>query len=214
MRDDEETVAIRRCQEGDIAGLDFLIARHQLAALRLAYILTGDQGLGEDIVQESFLLAFRHIRQFTLGRPFAPWFLRIVTNATRSLQRSPAQQREISLAHYLTAEDGGEDESRLPPSAAIGPEQAAEQRETREALTAALAELTDKQREAVALRYYFGYADAEIATIVGCSVDTARHRLHDGLHALERIIRQSYPWLLEPTTRLSMPRKGGRHDSI
>src|SRR5262249_52456765 len=91
-------------------------------------------------------------------------------------------------------------------SAASDPACLAEQGEERSALLLALAELTPKQREAVALRYYFNFRDREIATIVGCRPGAACERLRAGLRALETIIRRRYPWLIETiNTPASLP---------
>ena len=55
---DDDAAAIRRCRSGDIRGLDALMARHQVQALRVAYLLTGDRMQAEDVVQDSFLQVF------------------------------------------------------------------------------------------------------------------------------------------------------------
>ncbi len=61
MRFDDDGEAIRRCQRGDIGGLEPLMARYQVAALRLAFLLVGEHAAAEDVVQDSFLLAFQGI---------------------------------------------------------------------------------------------------------------------------------------------------------
>ena len=63
----------------------------------------------------------------------------------------------------------------------------------------------EAQREAVVLRYYFGYGDQEIADILGCRVGAARRRIYDGLRALEQIIRRRFPWLLGEVQSFAAP---------
>lgn len=199
----DDTDAIVRCQRSDFEGLAVLIRRHEASALRLAYLLTGDRFLAEDIVQDSFLQAYHALPRFQTGRPFLPWFQQIVTNTTRMRLRSLRRRREVSLSQIAGEEEGdGRKEPLASPlsasarDAAANPAARAERMEDRAAIGQALAALTEKQREAVALRYYFAYSDQEIAEILGCPVNTARHRVYDGLHALERVIRQRFPWLL------------------
>jgi hypothetical protein len=72
----------------------------------------------------------------------------------------------------------------------------AERREDQTAILDALDTLSQKQREAVILRYFFGYSDRDMAEALSCREGTARQRLHAGLVALERAIRQRYPWLV------------------
>jgi RNA polymerase sigma-70 factor (ECF subfamily) len=189
--------AILCCQRGDIEGLATLIRRYQADALRLAYLLCGDRYLAEDITQDSFIQAYHTMSRFQPGRPFRPWFHQIVTNTARMRLRSASRRRETSMAALLSDEtrsagglpDGSRDESN--------PATRAERMEDRTAIGRALALLTPKQREALALRYYLDYRDDEIAAILGCGVNTARHRVYDGLGALERVLRQRFPWLLQ-----------------
>jgi RNA polymerase sigma-70 factor, ECF subfamily len=199
----DDTDAIARCRRGDFEGLAALIRRYEASALRLAYLLTGDRFLAEDIVQDSFLQAYHALPRFQTGRSFLPWFQRIVANTTRMRLRSLRRRREVSLSQLAGGEESdGRKEPLAAPrplaagDAATNPAARAEQSDDRAAIGQALAMLTEKQREAVALRYYFAYSDQEIAEILGCPVNTARHRVYDGLHALERVIRQRFPWLL------------------
>lgn len=207
-----DSAAIRRCQRGDIGGLEPLIARHQVAALRLAYLLVGERTAAEDVVQDSFLLAYQAIASFRTGSAFAPWFYRIVTNAARQRQRRPAIRHEISVDwRPYSDEDRGASQHATPAAPADRDPQAdpalhAERLEERADVLRALARLTQKQREAVVLRYYIGCSDHELAAILGCHEGTARQRLHDGLAALRQIIEQHFPWLVDTT--LSHAREG------
>lgn len=198
-----ERAAIQRCQQGDIGGLEPLIARYQVPALRLAYLLLGDRGAAEDVVQDSFLLAYRGIARFRLGQPFAAWLFRIVTNAARQQRRSARHRRETSLDGLPAADAeqlAGTHQPRLvfagDAAGAADPAALAERAEERAALLAALATLPQKQREAVVLRYYCDYSDRQIAVILGCRPGTARQRLHAGRASLQQTIQRRYPWLL------------------
>ena len=66
-----------------------------------------------------------------------------------------------------------------------------------------LAALTSAQREVIALLYYYGFSDQEIAEIVGCRVPAARQRLYGGLHALRKLLSQRAWWLLDETSSRS-----------
>lgn len=200
-----EVDAIRRCQQGDIAGLGPLVAHYQVPGIRLAYLLAGDHELANDIVQDSFLLAYRGIGRFRLGDPFAPWFYRIVTNTARQQRRYARHRREISL-DMLSSEDMADQPFGKTASPShtdnADPAEHAEWTEARTALLAALDTLPHKQREAVVLRYYFGYPDRQIASILGCRLGTVQQRLHAGRASLQRAIRNRYPWLLSSLTTL------------
>ncbi len=207
VEDDAE--AIRRCQRGDIGGLEPLIARYQVAGMRLAYLLVGERLAAEDVVQDSFLHAYRGIARFRADSPFTPWFYRIVTNTARQQRRTIAR-REITVS-WLASDDEPEGGSEVSPlrtelrdrDPLADPALQAEHQEEREDILRALAGLTRKQREAVVLRYYLGCSDRELAAILGCSEGTARQRLHDGLVALRQIITQRFAWL--DVTTLARP---------
>ncbi|HEY7834642.1 MAG TPA: sigma factor, partial [Ktedonobacterales bacterium] len=68
----------------------------QVTAVRVAFLLVQDRALAEDIVQDSFLLAYRASGRFRLGAPFAPWFYQIVLNAARQQQRAIGVCRSTS----------------------------------------------------------------------------------------------------------------------
>lgn len=195
QREDDD--AIHRCQQGEIASLGALVARYQVPAVRLAYLLTGDHDLANDVAQESFLLAYRGIRRFRLGEPFAPWFLRIVTNTARQQQRFARRRREISLDALVAPDDsaihtlGG-----MPASPRADPAEQVEGAEAQATLLTLLDGLPQKQREAMALRYYMGYSDQQIAQMLGCRLGTVQQRLHAGRASLQQAILRRSPWLL------------------
>lgn len=188
--------AMRRCQRGDMGGLAELVARYQISAVRTAYLLVQDRALAEDIVQDSFLLAYRASQQFRVGSPFAPWFYRIVLNVARQQRRTTRRRHEVSLDQAFAPGTEAHDSTAAPAMTTSDPSEHAEHAEERDALMHALGLVPLKQREALVLRYYAGYRDKELATILSCPPGTVRWRLHAGLKALERVIQEQYPWLL------------------
>jgi len=80
----EESQAIEHLRRGGFDGLAWLVERHQLKALRTAFLITGERQLAEDIVQARFMQLPKAIRSFDTSRPFEPWFLRGVINAALS----------------------------------------------------------------------------------------------------------------------------------
>lgn len=193
--DGRDAEALRRCAAGDIAGLDDLVGRHQLGALRIAYLLVQDMTAAEDIVQESFLRVFRAASRFRAGAPFSPWFHRIVLNTARQHLRSARRRHETSLENLDQLDWPS---ARMP--VASDPLSTAQRNERRQAVIHVLATLTHKQREVLVLRYYGGYSDAEIARMLEVPGGTVRWRLHAALRAFERAAR-THPWLLDEVDR-------------
>lgn len=88
--DEREVAAL--CQAGRQDQFEVLFERYKTpAAMRLAYTITGDQILGEDLVQDAFIRAWRSIRNIRPGLPFGSWFFAIVSNQARDavLHRRP-----------------------------------------------------------------------------------------------------------------------------
>lgn len=75
----DERKAIQRLKQGDIGGLEYLVSHHQLKAVYMAYLITRDARLAEEIVQE--VCSYRRTTLDT-ARPFEPWFLRSVVIAS------------------------------------------------------------------------------------------------------------------------------------
>jgi len=216
LHTDDDAAAIHRCRSGDIRGLDALMmARHQVQALRVAYLLTGDRMQAEDVVQDSFLQVFRTIKHFRPDHPFEAWLHGIVTHVARQRLRGTSRRREVSLnAMSPASSTHAPDALSVARRAAVegsDPVEAAELAERRRALLDALGALTQKQREAVVLHYYAGYSDREMARVLGCPSGTARQRVHAGLGALERIIRERYAWLPTETPSGNAAKREAHH---
>lgn len=168
----DDLSAIRRLKRGDIGGLEALVERYQVEAARVAYLITRDLTQADDVVQESFLRFYRHIRSFEENRPFAPYFMRIVANnAIESAQRASNHE-----ARFPVLDD--ETTSVLPLDALFNLEQQFEAGELRDAVWDALQMLTPEQRAAIVLRYYFDYSEREIAEALDAPQGTVSWRLH------------------------------------
>ncbi|MDY6875307.1 MAG: RNA polymerase sigma factor [Chloroflexota bacterium] len=164
----EEQEAIARLKRGDVGGLEPLVRKYQVQAVRTAYLITRDRALAEDIVQAAFLRAYERIGQFDAGRSFGPWFLRSVVNdAVKSVSRG---KRQISLETDSLA--------GLLADPNPGPAQIAEAADLRQKVWDALGKLPPAQRAAIVLRYYLGLSEAEMAEQLACPPGTVKWRLH------------------------------------
>jgi RNA polymerase sigma-70 factor, ECF subfamily len=199
----EETEAIRRLKRGDISGLEEIVLRYQVQAVRAAYLVCGDRAMAEDIVQEAFLRAYERIEQFDPARPFHPWFLRIVVNdALKAVSRAG---RLVSLDGDLPQGSMGTLESI---DAAL--EAKLEALETRVAISEAMSQLPPPQRAAIVLRYYVGLSDEEASTRLDCPPGTVRWRLHAARTRLRQLLP---PWVVPLTAKSSAGEAGPAPDA-
>ena len=179
----DEKQAIQRLKNGDISGLEFLVARHQVKAVRTAFLITCDPGLAEDIVQESFLAAFRAIRGFDATRPFEPWFLRSVVNAAvKMLQRSARQVQVGEEAdEALFAELAARVESV---------EEQVESIETQNRVWDAMQRLSPRQRAVIVQRYFLEMSEKEMAAESGAAVGTVKWMLNAARERLRTLLAE------------------------
>ncbi len=155
----EDQTAISRMKQGYLDGLEMLVSRYQERALYAAYVILQDRSLSEEIVQNAFLKVYEKIHQFKNGRPFAPWFFRIVVNDAIKMAKN--QSRLSSL------EEEPDEDSRALARWMIDPhplpEEQIEIKERDEILQKALAQLSPEQRSTVVMRYYLGLNETEMA---------------------------------------------------
>jgi RNA polymerase sigma-70 factor, ECF subfamily len=152
----EERGAVERLKRGEIGGLEFLVRRYYTRAVRTAYLIVRNRASAEDITQDAFVRAYEKIGQFEEGRPFGPWFMRIVINgAVEAVRRSGrAASQEVGGAEEALA--------RLADPGTGSHERAAAG-EVRRRVWRALEELPPAQRAAIVQRYYLGMSEAEMA---------------------------------------------------
>jgi RNA polymerase sigma-70 factor (sigma-E family) len=153
--------------------LQDLYRQHAPRALSLAFLLTGEWHLAEDLVQEAFVRVagrFRHLRD---PDRFEAYLRRSVVNLHRSLLRRRRVERD-----YLARQSSGGS-----PAGAIDIE-------TRDELVAALHTLPARQRAAVVLRYCLDLSEVQVAESLGCSAGAAKNLVARGIRAMREQIRR------------------------
>jgi RNA polymerase sigma factor (sigma-70 family) len=172
--DGTEDDALACARRGDQSSYEELVRRHAPVAHRTA-LLFGAGADADDVVQESFVKAFRSLDRFRADAPFRPWLLSIVVNETRNLHR--ASRRRAVLALRV---------ARLPDGAApVDPLAAAADQERRAALLDAIRSLPERDRAVVTCRYLLELSEAETATALGMPVGTVKSRLSRALRKLQ-----------------------------
>ncbi|HEY4852867.1 MAG TPA: sigma-70 family RNA polymerase sigma factor [Streptosporangiaceae bacterium] len=155
-----------------------LVARYTLRAHRAAFLL----GAGEesdDVVQEAFVKAFRHLSRFRVGEPFGPWLLRIVSNETRNLTRSRRRRAALAL-RLCTAESDG--------VAADGPVDEVLAADRRARLVAAVKTLPDRERQVLVCRYFLDLSEAETAQVLEWPIGSVKSRTSRALNRLRGLL--------------------------
>ncbi|AIE84942.1 sigma-70 family RNA polymerase sigma factor [Fimbriimonas ginsengisoli] len=145
-------------------------------AYSLAYRLTGNSAEAEDLVQESFLRAYRFFHRYDDSLPFTSWLYRIMTNAHIDMVRRRGRIRTTSLE---SAGSDGTTTWDLPDTEAA-PDRVMMENSLEEPVQKALMAMTPEFRTAVLLADVEGMAYEEVADIMRTSVGTVRSRIHRG----------------------------------
>jgi RNA polymerase sigma-70 factor (sigma-E family) len=145
--------------------------RHAPDGIRLAYLLTGDRALAEDLVHEAFLRFVGRLHFVRDPDAFEAYLRRTIVNLSKNHFRRRAVERS-----YLAREAGRTTEARHDPDVP-----------TYETMRAALLALPVRQRAAIVFRYYEDLPEEQIADILGCRPATVRSLVSRGLETLRRI---------------------------
>jgi RNA polymerase sigma-70 factor (ECF subfamily) len=177
----DEQQAIQRLKNGDIGGLEYLVLNHQVKAVRAAFLITRDSGLAEDIVHDAFIHVYHAIRSFDAARPFEPWFMRGVVNASVKVMQRSAQQVEFG-------DDA--DESLLADLAATveSVESQVESIEIQDQIWAALQKLSPRQRAVIVQKYFLGMSETEMADQSGTAKGTIKWLLNAARERLRSLL--------------------------
>jgi len=151
----EDLQAIRRLKRGDMGGLECLIARYQGKALRTAFLITHDEPMAEDVVQDVFVRFYQRAECFDETRPFEPYFMRSVVNAAlNSIERE-------KKARSLPDDNTSELEALLEQAASV--EEQVEFNTLQWQILEVLAELPPRQRAVIVQRYYLEMSEKEMS---------------------------------------------------
>ena len=167
----EDSELITAWLAGDEQAAAELVRRHARALARFLAGAGAPEGEVDDLVQETFIRAFRAMGSFRQQCQFRTWLLTIGGNALKDLGRKLARRRIVPLDDRLASHDGD-------------PQQRAEAGETEARLQEGLGRLTRMQREVFLLRAQQGLEYDEIAAALDSTPGAARVHYH---HAVKRL---------------------------
>jgi len=159
-----------------------LAERHHKTVFRLAYRMTGNQHDAEDVVQESFLRAYKQLSKFDGRSAFSTWLHRITANCAIDLIRARKQR------HFR---QGAEVNPEITVSPHPSPERLASSGEIHQLLEPALAELSGMERAAFVMRHYEGLGIEDISVALGVQPNAAKHTVFRAVQKLRRALQSA-----------------------
>ncbi|HQS36621.1 MAG: RNA polymerase sigma factor RpoE [Methylotenera sp. 24-45-7] len=185
-----------RAQRGDKRAFGMLVDKYQRKLGRLLSRMIRDQSEIEDVVQESFIKAYRALPNFRGDSAFYTWLYRIGINTAKnylvSVGRRPTVSTDIEIEDAENFEDGNELRTTETPESSMMTKQIAQ------TVNDTVEGLPEELRTAITLREIEGLSYEEIATIMGCPIGTVRSRI---FRARETIALKLRPLLDTPENK-------------
>jgi RNA polymerase sigma-70 factor (ECF subfamily) len=175
----DESSLIERAKQGEPAAFAALYDRHQPTVYRYVFFHVGDATAAEDLTSEVFVRLVEKVDQFAYrGRPLLAWLYTIARNLIIDHRRRAGRSPPLPLHEGMPADTASLDET-------------AERRLTQERLTAAMAALTDDQRQVVLLKFIEGLDNDGVAQMMNKSVGAVKSLQHRALAELRRALEHS-----------------------
>lgn len=164
--------------KGDLNGFEKIVTRHQNKVYRIVLHMLQREEEAWDVAQEVFLKIWNSRSHYVQDARFTTWLYRIATNAAidrlRQLRKDnkvqPLEDHEDFVSHHH------------------GPQERLALQDTRKRLGIALAELTERQRGMVVMKYYEGFAVQEIAEVFDCASGTVKATLFQAIRHLREAL--------------------------
>jgi RNA polymerase sigma-70 factor (ECF subfamily) len=169
---DAATVALAR--DGNSEAFRALVEHHGRAVYRVAFRMTGNASDAEDVVQDTFLKAYRQLGRFESRANFGTWLHRIAVNCSIDLIRSRPRREDAMDGADLEALG----QAPMPfASADASPERLVLSAEVKDRVNGAMSALTALERAAFVLRHFEGHSIDEIARALGLKTNAAKHSI-------------------------------------
>ncbi len=175
---DDELVA--EFKLGNQAAFDELVTRHAERLYRTAFALLDSHHDAEEVVQETFLRAYRALGGFRGDSSVSTWLQRIVTNLSHNKfqwNRRRGSEVNRSISGMVRNDGTGEFEDVTLPDEHLAPDRELNNREISENVRWAISQLPERLRAVVALRYLQNYSYEEIAQALECNIGSVKSRL-------------------------------------
>lgn len=184
-------------QANDLDMFEAFYERYRTFVFRTAFGLTGDRELAEEVLQDTFVRAYRHRASLHGDRSPLPWLNRVALNlcyTAHGRRRVPVRSMDDLTTAALRDE-------------AIEPAEWAEQQELSQWVRDGVAALPPKHRSVIVLYYLDGLSLQETSTALGVRLGTVKSRLHYALHALRQHLASGAPNEVESPAVLPVERQ-------
>jgi RNA polymerase sigma-70 factor (ECF subfamily) len=187
----DESLQERMAEDLD-GSFEDLVRMYQDRLYSYALRLTAKPEDAEEVAQDAFVKAYRALATYPADRirglALRPWLYRITLNTARNRFRGK-KLRTVSLDHPIAP--GSEETWEAPDSPEERPDRRYEKRRERQDIAGLMADLPDRYRSALQLRYVEGLRLEEVASVLGQPLGTVKSNVHRGINALREALSES-----------------------
>ncbi len=177
----DDNAIVRKVVEGDLGAYELLMRRYNQRLYRAARAILRDDAEAEDVLQETYVRAYEHLKQFAGEAQFSTWLTRIAVNECLSRLR---RRKRVAGLRSQRGEEAPTMDSLKSPEA--GPDEQLLENETRCVLESAIDALPKSYRTVFVLREVEGMSTAETAAALDLTEETVKIRLHRSRRMLRR----------------------------
>jgi RNA polymerase sigma-70 factor (ECF subfamily) len=170
-----DQLLVDRVREGDKQAFDLLVAKYQRRLMRLLSRIVHDPAEAEDVVQETFIKAYRALRHFRGDSAFYTWLYRIGINTAKNFLATQGRRTPTSTDADSEQAEAFNDGEHLRDINT--PESMLASKQIAQTVNAAMDALPVDLRTAIALREIEGLSYEEISDIMACPIGTVRSRI-------------------------------------
>ncbi len=176
---------VQRAKSGDYQAFDLLVLKYQSRLISTAFKFVKDAQIAEDVVQDSFIKAYKALDSFREDSSFYTWIYRITVNTSKNFLVSKKRKSELLISD-LSEEASYE----IEPVETYSPEDLLQATQLKKVITETIDQLGEDTRTALTLRELDGLSYEQIAEVVNCPVGTVRSRIFRGREVIDEAIFQ------------------------
>jgi len=169
---------VKKSQQGDYLSFQELVKRHEKKIYNLAYKIMGNKEDASDVLQETFLQAFKKLPGFKSKAKFSTWLYRIAVNICLMRKRRQKKIKTVSLDVPILTKQEDEIRRELRDDWSKSPLASLESEEVKRALSNAIDSLPEEYRTVFILRGVNGFSNEEVANALKISLPAVKSRLH------------------------------------
>ena len=186
---DSDAILVQRAVAGDQKAFELLVIKYQRRIQRLIGRMVRDVDLVEDISQETFIRAYRALRQFRGDAQFYTWLYRIAVNTAKKALMDLKRNPTLSENSFKSGDNDETSPFENELTSDETPDAVLASKEIAEMVNAAMLALPDELQQAITLREIEGLSYEEIAEVMSCPIGTVRSRIFRAREAISQKIK-------------------------